>query len=61
MTYQERIQRAQALLLEAQEEARIAGDPWTAGEVAWALAGCRNTAILAEGKIKCGANLQPEG
>lgn len=48
MTYQRKIQRAQALLTEAQEEAKAAGDPWTAEEVAWALAGCRNAEILTE-------------
>lgn len=47
MAYQVKIQRAQVLLLEAQGEAEAAGDPWTAEEVAWALARCRNAEILA--------------
>lgn len=47
MTYRAKIQRAQAWLHEAHEEAEAAGDLWTAEEVAWALARCRNAEILA--------------
>lgn len=51
MTHLKKIQRAQALLTEAQQEAEAAGDRWTAEEVAWALAGCRNAEVMAEGFV----------
>lgn len=55
MTYQEKIQHAQALLMEAQEDAEAEGDPWTAEEIAWALAGCRNAEILSEARARDGS------